>query len=89
MTLRVILRLWTKIGRDRSTSPPVVSTASNLILVGTTGWHGSHISAMAGAQISPSWEAFPSSRDGGRNDFKGSRVVDKECASRSFLVTVR
>jgi hypothetical protein len=44
---------------------------------------------MAGAQISPSWEAFPSSRDGGRNDFKGSRVVDKECASRSFLVTVR
>src|SRR5215217_3894549 len=43
----------------------------------------------AAAQISPSCAAFPLRPDGGRKDSKGSRVVEKECASRSFfLVTV-
>jgi hypothetical protein len=36
------------------------------------------------AQISPSWETFPLRRDRGRKDSKESRVVEKECASRSF-----
>ena len=36
------------------------------------------------AQISPSWETFPLRLDRGRKDSKESRVVEKECASRSF-----
>jgi hypothetical protein len=36
------------------------------------------------AQLSPRFETFPSGPDRGRKDFKERRVVEKECASRSF-----
>jgi hypothetical protein len=40
-------------------------------------------------EISACRWAFPSRPDGGRKDCKVSRVVEMECASRRFLVTVR
>jgi hypothetical protein len=85
MTLGAILRLWTNIRRTAHLARSAVSSPPEFDL----GQHNRlarqpHFLAVAGAQISPSCETFPLSPDGGRKDFKGSRVVDKECASRSF-----
>jgi len=90
-TLRATLHLWTRARRKAAWNQSFRrSTSANLILLLSNRLaRRGQFRPTAAAQISPSCAAFPLRPDGGRKDSKGSRVVEKECASRSFfLVTV-
>ena len=64
---------------------PELITRSNLILCKATGWHGRDIyNTRQMHRFLLAGRPFPLRPDGGRNDSKGSQVVEMECASRSF-----
>jgi hypothetical protein len=86
MSLRATFTLWTRSREQRLSTNPVrrarclefdLGTAQPVDIAGDS-------SSTADAQVSPNCEAFPLRPDRGRKDLKGSRIVEKECASRSF-----
>jgi hypothetical protein len=88
MALRVTFTLWTKIHEQRLFADPGPGGARPLEFdLGTAQPVdiAADSSSTADAQVSPNCEAFPLCPDRGRKDLKGSRIVEKECASRSFF----
>ena len=70
-------------GRQIHTTVALRGSEFDLDLKQPVGMSG-HIQRTADTQLSPSREAFPTRRDRGRKDCKGTRVVEMECAFRSF-----
>jgi hypothetical protein len=77
---------WETYGGRRPNRPrPRKIEHCNLILWIATGWHVVGIKPNAPAtRFSAGQWAFPLRPDGGRKDCKVTRVVEMECASRSF-----